>query len=291
LRAARQQQTGLASLQLLLHRLSETRGGPCQERDALAQLLRRRTQRARGQVEALLTALERQLQDPLQPLTQALQLLEAFLALATDQPGCCRRGRCARGRHEVADGEVGLVADAADHRQPAGSDRPSQPLVVERVEVFDRSAAANQQDQVAFAAAVGRSSARTSSGAAAIEVAARLVQADPREDFDPIAVARVEADHPGRAAEHHRPHACCRILQGEVPLSACGTRQVRDLAADPELGKTRLQDLRDRPVELTNGQDFPHRAAIGSRLASKIGAFQTKPIHKAHHRLNLSVTA
>jgi hypothetical protein len=73
------------------------------------------------------------------------------------QPGlsglCHQFGRgSGRGRpqvgHKVRNGEVGLVAHTADHGHRALNERARELLVVEGPQVFDRAAAAHQQDHI-----------------------------------------------------------------------------------------------------------------------------------------------
>src|SRR4051794_12095140 len=75
--------------------------------------------------------------------------LRANLALRTDHDLGCRRWRWrAQIGHEVADGEIGLVADRGDRRDGAGRDGARDRFLVERPEIFERSSAAADEDDV-----------------------------------------------------------------------------------------------------------------------------------------------
>ncbi|OQV66283.1 hypothetical protein AK51_10420 [Serratia nematodiphila DZ0503SBS1] len=63
--------------------------------------------------------------------------------------------------NEVGDGDVGFMADGADDRNAAGEDRPRHAFVVEAPQIFQRTAAAADDQHVAFVASVGGLDART----------------------------------------------------------------------------------------------------------------------------------
>ena len=67
------------------------------------------------------------------------------------QRGGRRRGRAHVG-DEVGDGDVDFVADAGHRRNAAGGDRARHAFVVEAPEVFERAAAARDDQHVAFVA-------------------------------------------------------------------------------------------------------------------------------------------
>ena len=80
-----------------------------------------------------------------------------------------RRGR-RRGANvgdEVADGEVGLVADAADDRQDRLEHRACHRLLVERPQILDRAAAATHDQDVDLGAFVGERDRRGDLGGGA----------------------------------------------------------------------------------------------------------------------------
>ena len=59
-----------------------------------------------------------------------------------------RRGGRAPVCGPVGHGGVGLVADAGDHRDARGANRPGQRFALECPEVLERASAAHQQDHV-----------------------------------------------------------------------------------------------------------------------------------------------
>ena len=97
---------------------------------------------------------------PARRCARAPERLQAGEAVGHDQLGGRRGRRRARIGDEVGDGEVHLVADAADDRQRAGMDRARQLLVVEGPQVLERAAAARQDEHVAFGARRGQLRAR-----------------------------------------------------------------------------------------------------------------------------------
>ena len=95
---------------------------------------------------------------PLQLGQSRLQAIDSAHQLVLVGGDRFRRYRGCRGAQiggEIGDGEIDFVADAADDRQLAVGDHPCQLLVVEAPQVFQRAAAANQQQHIAFAALVG----------------------------------------------------------------------------------------------------------------------------------------
>ena len=85
-------------------------------------------------------------------------------------------------------------------------------------------------------------------------VAARAVQGDERAHLDLVAFARREPRVLGAAAEHDGTHLGRVILQREIPVAAGGTREIRDLAADPYEREGAFQQARDLLVEGRDGQ-------------------------------------
>ena len=59
-------------------------------------------------------------------------------------------GRCRRAQvgGEIGDGEIDFVADRADHGDRARADRARHGFVVERPQVFERAAAAREQERI-----------------------------------------------------------------------------------------------------------------------------------------------
>src|SRR4051812_13041482 len=75
--------------------------------------------------------------------------LRTNLALRADHDlGCRRRRGSAQIGHEVADGEIGLVADRGDRRNGAGRNGARDRFLVERPKIFERSSAAADEDDV-----------------------------------------------------------------------------------------------------------------------------------------------
>ena len=70
--------------------------------------------------------------------------------------------------NEIGDREIGFVADAADDRDRAGGDRARHAFVVERPQVFERAAAAREDQHVTLRARAARvaAPARFRAGAA-----------------------------------------------------------------------------------------------------------------------------
>jgi len=110
--------------------------------------LRRARQVGVQPVQALRLGVEPVTQPTLQAFGPRLQLGQPLRLRRAHQFG--RRRGCGRPQvgHEVGDGEIGFVPDAADHRHRAGGDGARQRLVVESPQVLDRAAAAHQQDEV-----------------------------------------------------------------------------------------------------------------------------------------------
>ena len=89
------------------------------------------------------------------PFLQAGEVLEAAAEVgATVRSGGGRRGRAQVGS-KVGQRDVGFVADAADDGDGARGNGADEVGVVVRPQVFEAAAAANEQQRVAFRAAVG----------------------------------------------------------------------------------------------------------------------------------------
>src|SRR5690606_27427421 len=67
-----------------------------------------------------------------------------------------------------------------------------------------------------------------------LELAARLIEADPRAGDDVHAVFQREADIAGGLAKHSAANLRVRVLQRPVQMPGRGTGEVRDLALDPD---------------------------------------------------------
>ncbi len=91
----------------------------------------------------------------LQPRAEPYEGIEPFLGIGNRK----FRGRGGRRRThvrcEVGNGEIDLVTDPGDHRDGRSHDRARQALVVERPEIFQRTAASAEDQYVAFGAAAG----------------------------------------------------------------------------------------------------------------------------------------
>lgn len=83
-----------------------------------------------------------------QARVQHAQAVQQVLALRHQQLGGHRRRGRAHVGGEVGQAEVGLVADGRNHRHLRRGDGARQPLVVERPQVFQRAAAAGEDDHV-----------------------------------------------------------------------------------------------------------------------------------------------
>ncbi len=71
-----------------------------------------------------------------------------FLARAQDDLGRGRRSGRAHVRDEIGDREVGFVAHAGDHGNRRRGDGPRDDFFVERPQVFERAAAARDDEHV-----------------------------------------------------------------------------------------------------------------------------------------------
>jgi hypothetical protein len=81
---------------------------------------------------------------------------------------------------EVGNREVGLMADAADHRQRTGADRTRHDLVVEGPQVFDAAAAATDDQQFAVASLAGNANGLGDLCGGAVALHRRRVNDDRR---------------------------------------------------------------------------------------------------------------
>ncbi|CAB3913760.1 hypothetical protein LMG26858_04880 [Achromobacter anxifer] len=121
----------------------------------MLQALGRRHQLRGGAVQPLGGAL----QAPLLPAGHGLGRLhdaaQQFRARHASQFGGGRRRGCAHVGHEIGDGEIRFVSDAADDGNLAGRDFAGQRLVVETPKILDAAAAADQQQRVDLGALVG----------------------------------------------------------------------------------------------------------------------------------------
>jgi len=165
----------------------------------LLPLRRRRAQQSRAGVQALFERL-----DPACPGARdpPAQRLGAAHQLAPVGRGERRRGGRRRRSlvgGEVGDGEVGLVTHAADHRNRRGRHRARDRLVVERPEILDRTATANQQQHLALAPPRG----------------SRQRRDDRCRRVDPLHRRRVDDDrHAGRAPPQRGQHVAQRRRRG-----------------------------------------------------------------------------
>jgi hypothetical protein len=121
----------------------------------LGQVLRRVLQAAGQPVELLAALVEKLLDLAAQGALRGGETSEQGGLLGGGQFGGSGGRRRPLIGGEVGDGEVGFVADTADHRQRTGADRPRHGLVVERPEVFHAAAAATDDQHFAVAALAG----------------------------------------------------------------------------------------------------------------------------------------
>ena len=142
--------------------------------------------------------------------------------LGHQQFGGDRRRRRAQVGGEVGEAEVGFVADRRHHRHRRGGDRARQALVVERPQVFQRTAAAGQQDHVVAArrrrALQHRDDLRR--GAVALHRHRQHVGLDQRE------APRQHAQHVahGRAAGRGDHRRCAGRTRGSGRLRSSSNR-------------------------------------------------------------------
>ena len=208
---------------------------------------RRAAEPRRGQVEPLACAVEAR--------RAAQRAAVARRTSSAPQPRLARRGRefGGRGRRrraqvgaEVGDGEVGLVAHAADQRHRAAARWCArQRLVVEGPQVLDRAAAAHQQDHVdRRLRAAGRATAvRATSSAGARRPAPRPAPAPPERAARAArsavttscsAAAPSEVTMPMRARQRRQRRACARRRTGLRPrASPCSCRNCSNSAPCP----------------------------------------------------------
>ena len=99
-------------------------------------------------MDAAAHALHARAQHGPQPLVQPIDPAAEFILGRDDELGSRRRSRRAEVGDEVGNGDVGLVADAGDDRHGNARDGACDHLLVERPEIFDRSAAAREDDDV-----------------------------------------------------------------------------------------------------------------------------------------------
>ncbi|EXI84391.1 MAG: hypothetical protein AW11_03867 [Candidatus Accumulibacter regalis] len=186
----------------------------------LGQVLRRMLQAA-GEPVHLLATLGKKLLD--------LPAQGGLRASETSEQGCLRGGGefgrrrgCRRTLigGEVSEGEIGFVADSADHRQRAGADRPRHALVIERPEVFHAAAATTDDQHVAVAALAGAANGVGNLRAGAVALHRRRVDDD----------AQLR-----RAAGERRQHvAQCGGLQRGDDADAARKRRQRAFAGAGE---------------------------------------------------------
>src|SRR6266700_196255 len=85
---------------------------------------------------------------------QVGQMLGQAMLGLNHQFGCGGRSRRAQIGDKVSNGEIGLMADGRDHRDRGRGDSPSEFFVVERRQVFQRAAAASDDNDVNISSAV-----------------------------------------------------------------------------------------------------------------------------------------
>ena len=83
---------------------------------------------------------------------QGRQLGEPFVLVGAGELGGGRGCRCTLVGYEIGDGEVDFVAHSADDRYRAGMDGAGHRFLVERPQVFQRAAAAGQDEDIAVLA-------------------------------------------------------------------------------------------------------------------------------------------
>ena len=135
----------------------------------------------------------------MQPIDPAAE----FIVARDDELRRRRRRRGTDVGDEIGDGHVALVTDRRDHRHRRSRDHPRDDFLVERPEVFDRSAATADDDHVDAWHASNRAQRLSDFSAAD-----RLAQ-HPGEDRQHVAHLRHFAQvHQGRlAAEDDVEHA------------------------------------------------------------------------------------
>ena len=112
------------------------------------------------------------------------------------------------------------MADTADHRNRAGSDYPRQPLIIERPEIFDRSAAAHQKQDLAFGPRTCGQQCANQFGGCLSTLDGRGINDDPdlrraaRERGQHIAQrCRLQRCHDSEGAHNRRRNAFARRLE------------------------------------------------------------------------------
>ena len=90
----------------------------------------------------------------LKALLPGLHLAQQLLLIAADHLRRCRRRWRAQIGDKIGDRHVSFMADGADHRNAAGKNRPRHAFVVKAPQIFQRPAAAPDDQHVALAACV-----------------------------------------------------------------------------------------------------------------------------------------
>ena len=99
-----------------------------------------------------------------------------------------------------------------------------------------------------------------------LQVAARLVDAEPAAHLDLIAVARREIQQAGRAAEHGAAELALCVLQREVAMPAGRAREARNLPAHRDRIEARIQRIRNGAAKRANCPDSRRQMLV---LASR----------------------
>ena len=126
-----------------------------------------------------------------QPLMQPIDPAAEVVLRRDHHFGGCRRRRRAQVGDEIGDRDVGLVPDGGDDRHGARGNRSRHAFLVERPEIFDRSAAAAGDDDVDAGHARDRAQPLDDLGR-------RIVSLDARRADDQVGVRMPAAAGPSR---------------------------------------------------------------------------------------------
>ena len=89
-----------------------------------------------------------------QTITQHLEAAGELLLRLNDEFGSCRRCGCTQVGDEIADGEIGFVADRGDHRNLRRGDGAGECFIVKSEEVLERATTAGDDNHVDAAQAI-----------------------------------------------------------------------------------------------------------------------------------------
>jgi hypothetical protein len=97
-----------------------------------------------------------------------------------------------------------------------------------------------------------------------LNVAAKLVQGQPRPHQDLSAVRKLRVDVLAAAPEQCAAYLALVVLEREIDVARARAREVRDLSFHPHLGKPALEQVLDAVVQGRHGEYLAARPFGGS---------------------------